>query len=61
MCEYCEGNKLLFQVGDDDFDHLYIGLYKDRITIDDHCEGQIATEDNFKINFCHMCGRKLED
>jgi len=59
MCEFCEGNKLLFQQGDDDYDHCYIGITSSMITINAHFEGLIGTEDNFKINYCPKCGRNL--
>lgn len=59
MCEYCQNEKLLFRQGDDNFDHLYIEIKNSKISIDERIEGMIGTEDNFPINYCPICGRKL--
>lgn len=60
MCEYCKSKKRLFKVGDG-FDHLYIWIANNTINIDDHCEGQVLTEDSFPIKYCPMCGRQLNE
>lgn len=74
MCDYCEGNKpfkaeysakgihtmkmnlnLLFGFGEDDG----IAHIKDGILFADTSSGEYA-ELGFKINYCPMCGKKME-
>lgn len=59
MCQYCEKRRI---IGEWKPDRLSIRIEKDLIN-ENHCNLVVsidAWEYTEKINFCPMCGRKLE-
>ncbi len=55
-CEYCDGEKDLLKK----YNGFTVSIYKNELELYfEHNEGDAS--DDVKINYCPMCGRKLED
>ena len=60
MCEYCEDLKEIFSTDGElaNISNNDLNVYRGGVTED----GQFTVIiDEFKINYCPMCGRKLKD
>lgn len=58
-CEYCQGDKVIYDKGDWQ-DYIRLTVIDDSIYLSVGADGQSAADESIKINYCPMCGRKLE-
>ena len=68
MCEYCQRgkviNKMIKDIDNDEEEFAQIVFLPEpllRVDLDGEDKDGYKVSDYFEINYCPMCGRKLED
>lgn len=58
MCEYCDGNKMLIDNFDPQ-DGTELSISNCKLSLEVWTGGQSAADESLPINYCPVCGRKL--